>query len=77
VPPDGDQSIYESLPYWSHCVVGWGIIAGGGLYWLVWAIVLPKIGKYQLVRETSQDSIDGWERAHFVRKPLGWSPETR
>lgn len=71
VPPGEGQSIYETLPYWLHCVVGWAIIAGGGLYWLVWAIILPKIGKYELVRETVRDDIDGWERSHFVRRPLG------
>ena len=72
VPPDPGQSIYDSLPYWSHCVVGWGVIAGGGVYWLVWAKLLPKIGRYELVRETTVNEIDGWERSYFVRKPLVW-----
>ncbi|KAK6428186.1 methionine permease [Oleoguttula sp. CCFEE 5521] len=71
IPPDDGQSIYESLPYWLHCVVGWGIFAGGGLYWLIWAKIVPKIGKYELVREATVDSVDGWERHYFVRKPLG------
>lgn len=70
VPPTGDNSIYESLPYYLHCVVGWGIIGGGGLYWLVWAIILPKIGRYELVREEYTDEIDGWTRYHFVRRKL-------
>ena len=38
---------------------------------MVWAIVLPKLGKYELVRETSFDEIDGWERSHFVKRPVG------
>nr|OQO19725.1 hypothetical protein B0A51_13491 [Rachicladosporium sp. CCFEE 5018] len=71
IPPDDGQSIYESLPYWLHCVVGWGIIAGGGLYWLIWAKIAPKIGKYELVREATVDEVDGWERHYFVRRPLG------
>ncbi|KAK4953041.1 methionine permease [Elasticomyces elasticus] len=71
VPPSDGQSIYESLPYWSHCVVGWGIIAGGGVYWLFWAVILPKIGGYQLVRETVVDDVDGWERSFFVRRKGG------
>ncbi|KAF2718141.1 putative methionine permease [Polychaeton citri CBS 116435] len=70
VPPSDGQSIYESLPYYLHCVVGWGIIAGGGIYWLIWAVILPKIGRYELVKETSYDEIDGWERSHFVRRSL-------
>jgi hypothetical protein len=73
VPPEDGVSVYETLPYYLHCVVGIAIIAGGGLYWLVWAIVLPKLGKYELVRETSYDEIDGWERSHFVKKPVGAS----
>jgi hypothetical protein len=72
VPPDQGQSIYEHLPYYLHCVVGWGIIAGGGVYYLIWAIILPKVGKYDLVQETHVDEVDGWERSVFVRKPLGW-----
>lgn len=73
VPPTDGVSVYETLPYWLHCVVGWAIIAGGGVYWLVWAVILPKIGKYELVRETSYDEIDGWERSHFVKRPIGTS----
>jgi hypothetical protein len=26
-----------------------------------------------LVRETSYDEIDGWERSHFVKRPIGTS----
>lgn len=33
VPPEeGSQNIYESLPYWIHCVVGFGVIFAGGVY---------------------------------------------
>ncbi|EMR64143.1 putative high affinity methionine permease protein [Eutypa lata UCREL1] len=69
-PPSPDQNAYETLPYWIHCVVGFGIIFAGGVYWLVWAVILPKVGKYELVRETVVDGIDGWERNVFVRRPL-------
>jgi len=71
VPPEEGQNIYDSLPYWIHCVVGFGIIFAGGLYWAVWAVLLPKIGGYELVQETIIDDIDGWERQVFVRKPKG------
>jgi amino acid transporter len=69
-PPDADNSIYETLPYWIHCVVGFAIILSGGLYWVIWAVLLPKLGKYELVRETLYDEIDGWDRSVVVRKPL-------
>lgn len=71
VPPEEGQNVYESLPYWIHCVAGFGVIFAGGVYWFIWAKLLPKIGRYQLVRETVVDDIDGWDRAVFVRKPLG------
>ncbi|KAH7141438.1 amino acid/polyamine transporter I [Dactylonectria estremocensis] len=70
VPPEDGQNVYESLPYWIHCVVGFAVIAAGGLYWLVWAIVLPKLGHYELVRETVVDDIDGWESNVFTKRPL-------
>ncbi|KAK4031984.1 amino acid permease-domain-containing protein, partial [Parachaetomium inaequale] len=71
VLPEDGQNIYKTLPYWIHCVVGFGIIFAGGIYWLFWAIILPKIGRYELVRETIVDDIDGWERTVFSRRPLG------
>lgn len=69
VPPSDGQSVYESLPYWLHCVVGFGIIFAGGVYWLVWAVILPKLGNYRLEREVIVDDIDGWERHAFKHVP--------
>lgn len=69
VPPTDGQNIYETLPYWIHCVVGFAIFGAGGVYWVVWAKLLPWIGGYDLVRETAVDEIDGWERHVFRRKP--------
>ncbi|RYP61636.1 hypothetical protein DL771_010055 [Monosporascus sp. 5C6A] len=70
VPPPEGQNAYETLPYWIHCIVGFAIIFAGGVYWLVWAVILPKIGKYELVRETRIDVIDGWDRNVFIKRPL-------
>lgn len=69
-PPSDGQSIYASMPYWTHNVVTWGIFALGGVYWLIWTKVLPKLGHYKLVREVQIDETDGWDRNVFVRKPL-------
>lgn len=71
VPPEEGQNAYEHLPYYIHCVVGFGVLGAGAVYWLVWAVVLPKIGGYELVEETVTDEIDGWERRVFTRQPLG------
>ncbi|KAH6889662.1 amino acid/polyamine transporter I [Thelonectria olida] len=70
VPPEDGQNVYEDLPYWIHCVVGFAVLAAGGVYWLFWAKILPKLGHYELTRETVVDEIDGWEASVFVRKPL-------
>lgn len=69
VPPDAGQNVYEHLPYYLHCVVGIGIFVAGGIYWLFWAVILPKVGKYELVRE-SEVMDDGWTRNVFTRRPL-------
>ncbi|KAF2018229.1 high affinity methionine permease [Aaosphaeria arxii CBS 175.79] len=71
IPPQDDNSVYETLPYYLHCIVAVAILAAGGVYWLVWAVVLPKIGGYRLERETVVDEIDGWERNVFKKVPNG------
>jgi hypothetical protein len=70
VPPSEGQNVYEHLPYYLHCVVGWGIMFAGAGYWVIWAVIMPKIGKYELARETVIDEIDGWEGHVFKRVPL-------
>ncbi|KAF9265693.1 high-affinity methionine permease [Marasmius fiardii PR-910] len=67
VPPSGSGP-YESLPYWLHVVVGFGVLVFGALYWVIWAIILPKIGRYRLVREQEVAS-DGLTRNVFKRIP--------
>ncbi|CAK7235044.1 methionine permease [Sporothrix curviconia] len=70
VPPSEGQNVYEHLPYWIHCVVGFALIFAGAIYWVIWAKILPKLGRYELVRETYIDDIDGWEKNVFVRRSL-------
>jgi hypothetical protein len=70
VPPNKGQNVYKDLWYALHCVVGMGIIAAGGVYWLIWAVVLPRLGGYELVRETQVGELDGWERNVFSRRKL-------
>ncbi|KAK7689687.1 hypothetical protein QCA50_007482 [Cerrena zonata] len=69
IPPDGDDNIYNDLPYYLHCVVALGIFALGAIYWLVWTIILPKIGNYRLVVKTTLGE-DGWSRNQFVKEKL-------
>lgn len=66
VPPANGGNIYDHLPYWLHCIVGIAFLAAGAVYWLFWAVVLPKMGGYTLVRETVVQR-DGWSRNVFSR----------
>ncbi|KAJ9653446.1 methionine permease, partial [Neophaeococcomyces mojaviensis] len=68
VPPTDGQNVYKSLPYYLHCVVGIAILAGGGVYYIIWAQLLPRLGGYELVRDTVISDIDGWERNVFSRR---------
>ncbi|KAJ5980321.1 Amino acid/polyamine transporter I [Penicillium waksmanii] len=66
IPPSDGQSVYEDLPYFLHCVVALGVFASGAVYYLVWAVLLPRWGGYILVKETVVDA-DGWSRSVFTR----------
>ncbi|KAJ5389715.1 uncharacterized protein N7496_000783 [Penicillium cataractarum] len=68
VPPDAGQNVYEQLPYYLHCVVALGLFAFGALYYVVWAVLLPRWGGYVLVKESVVDA-DGWSRSVFTRIP--------
>ncbi|KAL2859838.1 high affinity methionine permease [Aspergillus lucknowensis] len=69
IPPSDGQNVYEELPYYLHCVVALGIFAAGAVYYLVWAVALPRIGGYVLVKETVVDA-DGWSRSVFTKLPV-------
>jgi hypothetical protein len=69
IPPDDGQNVYEHLHYYLHCVVGIGVFVAGAIYWLLWAVILPKLEKYELVRENELME-DGWTRNVFSRRPV-------
>jgi hypothetical protein len=70
VPPSEGQNVYKALPYYLHCVVGIAIFVAGAIYWLFWAVLLPRLGGYELVRDLVVME-DGWTRNVFSRRPLG------
>ncbi|GME71507.1 unnamed protein product [Ambrosiozyma monospora] len=72
--PDADQSVYKSLPYYLHCVVAIGIFAFGALYWLVWAVILPKLGGYYLYSHPKLDEVDGFWRTEIIQVKNGEAP---
>ncbi|KAK2809986.1 hypothetical protein FQN50_003400 [Emmonsiellopsis sp. PD_5] len=67
VPPEEGQNVYEQIPYYLHCVVGIAIVLSGGIYWLIWAQLMPKLGGYTLEQEVVLQE-DGWSRSVFTRK---------
>lgn len=73
IPPSAGQSVYNQLPYWIHPVVTWGIFGIGGVYWLVWSILLPRYGHYTLVVREILGS-DGFWRNKFIKIPDGEDP---
>ncbi|CCD27085.1 Mup1p NDAI_0J01930 [Naumovozyma dairenensis CBS 421] len=66
IPPSDGESVYKTIPYWLHCVVAWGIFAFGGLYYVVWAQILPRIFHYKL---DTKDILgeDGFWRVQIVK----------
>ncbi|KAI0065303.1 high-affinity methionine permease [Artomyces pyxidatus] len=66
VPPAPGLSPYVHLPYWLHVVVSLGVFAVGGVYWIFWAKVFPRLGGYRLERHLEiQD--DGVSRSVFKK----------
>ena len=45
------------------------IFTAGALYYLVWAVLMPRLGGYLLVKEAVVDA-DGWSRSVFTRLPV-------
>lgn len=68
IPPTEDQNVYEQLPYYLHCVVALAIFGAGAIYYLIWAVAMPRLGGYVLVKETVVDA-DGWSRSVFTKLP--------
>lgn len=48
-PPGGKGD--TSLPYWLYPVVGIVVLTVSVLYWVVWRVLLPWIGRYELVAD--------------------------
>ena len=68
IPPSHGESVYESAPYYIHCVVTWGIFAIGGVYYLFWTQILPRIHHYTL---DTKDVLgeDGFWKVKIVKVP--------
>ncbi|EJD50701.1 amino acid transporter [Auricularia subglabra TFB-10046 SS5] len=68
VPPAQGTRPYKNLPYWLHVVVGIAVLIVGGIYWLFWCIILPRIRHYSL-SPTTVVQPDGQTITIFVKRP--------
>ncbi|KAF9549605.1 hypothetical protein CPC08DRAFT_648141, partial [Agrocybe pediades] len=68
-PPEGAEP-YESLPYWTHAVGGWAVFGIGAVYWVLWAVVAPRVGGYELrrVSEVGEDGLRRWVFKRFAKE---------
>ncbi|OAX83606.1 hypothetical protein ACJ72_02035 [Emergomyces africanus] len=69
VPPEIGQNVYRQLPYYLHCCVGIAVLLSGGIYWLIWARLMPLLGKYRLETMVIMGE-DGWTRNVFTKRYL-------
>ncbi|RMD41295.1 hypothetical protein DV735_g3842, partial [Chaetothyriales sp. CBS 134920] len=71
IPPETpDQNVYESLPYYLHCIIGLGILAAGGVYWLIWAQLLPSAtaGQPDISNNTSASQQDVFDARGILKE---------
>ncbi|CCK69013.1 uncharacterized protein KNAG_0B05820 [Huiozyma naganishii CBS 8797] len=66
IPPRHGESVYKSMPYWTHCVVTWGVFGVGAVYYLIWNQILPKRGGYTLENKEVLGE-DGFWRTKITR----------
>jgi len=75
VPPeDGHADV--SFWYATYCVVGVVLLLLCALYYYVWIVLLPKIGRYEIIEEVV-DLGGGALTSRLVRKYTARSPEER
>ncbi|KAF2671184.1 high affinity methionine permease [Microthyrium microscopicum] len=63
-PPGGKGD--TSLPYWLYPIVGIVVLIGGVIYWTLWRVVYPKVGKFSWV-ERKEALSDGTVIKRFVK----------
>ncbi|KAI1268629.1 methionine permease [Xylariaceae sp. FL1019] len=63
-PPSVPSS--DGLWYATYAVVGTGVVVFGFIYWLVWTVLLPRIGGYRL--EEEEDILDDGTKVTFFKR---------
>jgi hypothetical protein len=66
IPPDGPKDA-EGYPYWVFPVVGVAVLLFGGVYWVAWTRVWPRVGGYGIVAEKTVSEVDRSEVVRYRR----------
>lgn len=64
--PPGGIGDTPPIPYYVYPLVGISIFAFGALYWAVWWVLMPKLGKYRL-NPTKKVLKDGTVTTYFEK----------
>lgn len=82
-PTKPSENVYESLPYYLHCVVGIALFAAGAIWWLLRFVIAPKYfpkfaphleEREPMVARHARDEHRDHESAHTTEEH--WDPTT-
>ncbi|CEJ80219.1 Putative High affinity methionine permease [[Torrubiella] hemipterigena] len=66
--PPGGKGDTPPLPYWLYCVVGIVVLVASVVYWFIWWVAGPKLGKYEL-EPNNEPLADGTNVIVYHRVP--------
>lgn len=66
--PPGGKGDTPPLPYWLYCVVGIVVLVASVVYWFIWWVAAPKLGKYKL-EPNNEPLADGTNVIVYHRVP--------
>ncbi|KAK7227573.1 hypothetical protein V2G26_015576 [Clonostachys chloroleuca] len=72
-PPNGVGDT-PPLPYWLYCVVGIAVLLASVVFWFVWWVAAPKIGKYTM-EPRNEPLADGTNVVVYRRVPKTFRDE--
>lgn len=67
IRPPGGVGDTPPLPYWLYPIVGITVLVASGVYWVVWRVVMPRVGGFEW-RDRKSTLADGTVVTTFVRE---------
>lgn len=61
-----------SLPYWLSLVIGMVVLVAGVIYWFIWWVLLPRIGKFEYVERKTKLN-DGTVMVQFHKEQIRYT----